>query len=63
MFLLHSQAEQIGLCDNEVQILVEQLGDMFGCASSCCLCSEVFEEDTREGGEEVDVSGGIESLL
>lgn len=48
MLLLHTQAEQVRLSDDEVQILVKQLGDMFGCACCGCLCCKVLEKNTRE---------------
>lgn len=50
VLLLHSQAKQIGFGNNEVEILVKQLRNVFGCARRGSLRCEVFQHDPREGG-------------
>lgn len=44
MLLLHAEAEQIWLGDDEVQILVIDLGNLFRGSGSSCLCCEVLQK-------------------
>lgn len=63
MLFLHAEAEEVWFGNNEVEILVVELRNMFGCARIRRLCREIFEKDPRYRGEEVDVRWGIEPLL
>lgn len=63
MLLLHAQTEQIRFGNSEVEILIKKLRNLIRGACIGCLCCKIFEEDAGEGGEEVDVGGGVEPLL
>lgn len=63
MLLLHAEAEEVRLRDNEVEVLVVELRDVLGRARVRRLCREIFEEHPGYRGEEVDVRRRVESLL
>lgn len=55
VLLLHPEAEEIWLGDNEVQVLVIDLGYVLCRACRGRLGSEIFEQGSGYRGEEVDV--------
>lgn len=61
--LAHTQAEQVGFADNEVQVLVEDLTDALGGVRLGRLRCEVFEQWPWNGREEVDVCRRIQAVL
>ena len=61
VILAHTQTEQIRLADNEVQVLIEDLRDVFRRSCFGCLGCEIFEQGAGYRGEEVDVCGGVEA--
>lgn len=63
MLLLHAEAKEVRLGDDEVEVLIVELRNVFGRARVRRVCREVFEEDPRYRGEKVDVRWGVESLL
>ena len=40
----HTQTEQVGFGDDEIEILIEHLADAFGCSGLCCLSGEFFKQ-------------------
>lgn len=63
MFFLHAETEEIGLGDDEVEVLVIELRNVFGCARVRRLRRKFFQQDPRYRGEEVDVSWRVEPLF
>lgn len=61
MILSHPQTKQIRLANDEIKVLVEDLGDVLGGPGVGGLGGEVFEQGAGYRGEEVDVGGGVEA--
>lgn len=57
-----AQAEEIGLCDNEVEVLIEDLRNMLRRAGGGYLRGKVLEKRPGNGGEEVHIGWGVEPL-
>lgn len=63
MLVLHPQAEQIWLGDDEIQVLIKQLRDLIRRPSCGCFRGKMFQQCSRERGEEVNVGWGVEAIL
>ena len=58
--LAHAQAEKIRFADYEVEVLIVDLGYIFGCIGGCYSGSKLFEKRPGNRGKEIDVGGGVE---
>jgi hypothetical protein len=60
--LAHTQAEQIWLSHDEVQVLVIDLCYVLGGICGCNLRCEVLEKLARDRGDEIDICRAVEPL-
>lgn len=54
------QTEQVGFRDDEIEVLVVDLGDLFRSAVLCREGSKVLEQRAGNRGQEIDIGGLVE---
>lgn len=58
---LHVEVEQVGLGDDEVEVLVVDLGEVLCGGRGNGLGAKVLEQGPGDAGEEIDVGGAVEA--